>query len=174
METRIQSYLNPSLEMQPLLKKGGFGIFALEKIPSGELLCMWGGSIVELEEFDILPSDIKTHGIQVEDFLFQVNLTQDFDPTEYFNHSCDPNAGLNSPISLVAMRDIQVGEEVCFDYAMSDSGPADEFTCACGAPNCRGEVTGNDWMLPDLQERYNGYFSPYLQRRIERIKQSIG
>jgi hypothetical protein len=39
----------------------------------------------------------------------------------YTNHSCDPNAGFgSSPISLVAMRDVQVGEEITFDYAMSE------------------------------------------------------
>jgi hypothetical protein len=30
-------------------------------------------------------------------------------------------------------------------------------------------VTGSDWALPELQKRYKGYFSPYLQRRIDRI-----
>ena len=29
-----------------------------------------------------------------------------------------------------------------------------------------GKVTGNDWTLPELQERYQGYFSTYLARRI--------
>ena len=78
--------------------------------------------------------------------------------------------GLIGQISVVALRDIYPGEEVCFDYAMSDSVPYDEFTCACGELNCRGRVTGNDWMLPDLQARYAGYFSPYLQRRIHRLQ----
>ena len=40
-------------------------------------------------------------------------------------------------------------------------------TCQCGGPDCRGRITGNDWQLPDLWERYRGHFSPYLQRRID-------
>jgi len=92
---------------------------------------------------------------------------------DYFNHSCNPNCGLDSPISLVAMRDIEVGEEACFDYAMSDSSDYDEFECHCGAPNCRKTITGRDWMLPELQERYFGFFSPYLQRRIEKMREEI-
>ena len=64
------------------------------------------------------------------------------------------------------MRDIEAGEEVCFDYAMSDGEPYDEFDCQCGTPLCRGQVTGNDWQRPELQKRYDGYFSPYLQARI--------
>jgi hypothetical protein len=65
------------------------------------------------------------------------------------------------------MRDIQPGEEICFDYAMSDTMPYDEFQCECGAPNCRRSVTGSDWQLPELQKRYAGYFSPHVQRRID-------
>ena len=83
------------------------------------------------------------------------------------NHSCNPNAGLQGQITLVALRNIAAGEQICFDYAMSDAHPDFYLDCACGTPQCRGKVTGNDWMIPELQERYKGYFSPYIQRQIE-------
>jgi hypothetical protein len=67
------------------------------------------------------------------------------------------------------MRDILPGEEICFDYAMSDSTPYDEFICGCGAPNCRGTVTGKDWQIVELWDQYRGYFSPYLQRKIDSL-----
>ena len=34
----------------------------------------------------------------------------------------------------------------------------------------RGRVSGNDWMQPMLWQRYHGFFSPYLQRRIDAIR----
>jgi len=83
-----------------------------------------------------------------------------------FNHSCNPNSGLSGQITLIAIREIERDEEVCFDYAMSDSSDYDEFECHCGQPNCRKKITGRDWKLPELQGRYRDYFSPYLQRRI--------
>jgi uncharacterized protein len=67
---------------------------------------------------------------------------------------------------LIALRDIVAGEEVCYDYAMSDGSNIDEFPCQCGAPNCRGTITGRDWMNPVLQQAYAGHFSPYLSWRI--------
>ena len=67
------------------------------------------------------------------------------------------------------MYDIAPGQEVCFDYAMCDGTPYDEFICSCGAQNCRGEVTGEDWKRPELRERYAGYYSPYLQHRVEML-----
>jgi uncharacterized protein len=82
------------------------------------------------------------------------------------NHSCEPNCGLLGSQLLVAMREIEVGEELSFDYAMCDASDYDEFACLCGAPTCREVVTGADWRKLELQERYAGWFSPYLVRRI--------
>ena len=56
---------------------------------------------------------------------------------------------------------------------MCDGSVYDEFDCYCGAHNCRGRVTGNDWKNPELWERYHGYFSPYLARRIEALKAEL-
>lgn len=167
METTFFSYCSPKLDLRPVPEKGGFGLFANQDIIAGELLAMWGGQIVTGDQLIRLPIERQTHGIQVDEDLYQIPLTEG-DPADYFNHSCNPNCGLNSPISLVAMRDIALGEEVCFDYAMSDSSDYDEFECHCGSTLCRRRVTGKDWQLPELQKRYFGFFSPYLQRRIER------
>lgn len=160
------SYLSPRLELRPCPDKGGYGLFACELIEKDEVLAVWGGIVVPGDRLGEYSEYAQTHGLQVEDDLFLLPLTED-DPSDYFNHSCSPNSGLLGQITLVAMRQIQVGEEICFDYAMSDSNPYDEFTCGCGTPECRGRITADDWKRPDLQQRYRGYFSPYLQRRID-------
>jgi len=162
------SYLSPKLQLQPCPEKGGFGLFAIDAIKEGELLTMWGGRVVTGSQLEELPVDTQTHGIQVDEDLYMVPVIHG-DPSDYFNHCCDPNAGMSSHASLVAMRDVAKGEEICFDYAMSDSSDYDEFECQCGAHNCRKRITGRDWMLPELHVRYNGFFSPYLQRRIEKL-----
>jgi uncharacterized protein len=38
--------------------------------------------------------------------------------------------------------------------------------CRCGGTGCRGTVTGADWHRADLQARYRGHFSPFIERRI--------
>ena len=75
---------------------------------------------------------------------------------------------------LVARRDIAPGEEICFDYAMSDTDPYDEFLCACGMEGCRGLITGADWKRPELQVRYRGWFSAYIDRKIAAEARSDG
>lgn len=167
MNDKTTHFVSPKLEAYPCPEKGEYTVLAKEFIPAGELLVMWGGAIVPGAIFFQLSPRKQMHAVQVEEDLYQVPYGHP-EPGDYINHCCNPNAGLTSPITLVAMRDIYPDEEVCFDYAMSDATPYDEFECACGAKNCRGQITGNDWMLPELQERYAGYFSPYIQRRIER------
>lgn len=163
------SYMSDTLELRAFPQKGSFGIFAKVDIPAGTLLMFWGGRILTWEDFQTLDENWRIHSVQVEENLFMVPLAMD-DETNFINHSCNPNAGFGSPVSIVAMREIKAGEEVCFDYAMCDSLPYDQFTCACGELTCRGEVRGDDWQNPALQEKYLGYFSPYLARRIVQLQ----
>jgi uncharacterized protein len=65
------------------------------------------------------------------------------------------------------MTDIEVGEELTFDYAMTDSSEYDEFKCFCGKENCRGKITGKDWQDPILQSKYNDYFSSFIAKLIK-------
>lgn len=164
----MHEYCSPKIEPRQNPEKGGWGLYAREPIHAGEVLLVWGGAIIPWTAFQHLPSDIKRYSIQVEEDLF---LVPQWPPeaSAFINHSCAPNAGLLGQITLVAMRDIAPDEEICYDYAMSDGLPYDEFECHCGTPTCRGRVTGEDWRKPELWFRYAGYFSPYLQRRIHRL-----
>ncbi len=105
--------------------------------------------------------------IQIDDDLFIAPVTQEERESSmlYSNHSCDANVGVRGEITFVAMRYIRAGEELTHDWAMTDD---DDYSveCKCGAPNCRKILTGKDWQRPDLQKRYDGYFSAYLAAKI--------
>jgi len=147
----------------------GKGIYALKAFAKGDLLCVWGGDILDREQLEHCNPVQQMHAVQVEEGLYIVPHREP-EPADYANHSCEPNAGLQGQIALCAMRDIAAGEEVCFDYATTDSSDYDQFECACGASSCRGQVRGDDWKRTDVQDKYAGWFSPYLQRRIARLK----
>ncbi len=172
MSSRSPSHLSPKCRVFEEPTKGGHGIFAAYPILKGAILSIWGGWVVDTEALVSLTKKERRHSLQVTEGYYLVTLGSD-EPPNYFNHSCNPNAGFNGQIMLVAIRDIAQGEEVTFDYAMCDSSPYDEFVCLCRSHNCRGKVTGNDWQNPDLWKRYDGYFSPYLQSLI-RHKQNGG
>ncbi|HXF84425.1 MAG TPA: SET domain-containing protein-lysine N-methyltransferase [Anaerolineales bacterium] len=169
MVGQYYSYLNPKCVSGAFEEKGGCGVFAREPIKKGELICLWGGRIVAEEELDPNMEFFTQRILQIEEG-FYLEAPLPLEPTDCFNHSCDPNAGFTGQIGLIAMRDIEPGEEITFDYAMCDGSPYDEFDCYCGSPNCRRRVRGTDWMRPELWEKYNGYFTPYLARRIEALK----
>jgi SET domain-containing protein len=166
--TDFYSYFSPKLEVRTD-PKGGYGVFVIAPIARDEVLTMLGGRIITAAQKELLWNGDTTTLMQVEEDLYLLSL-QEGDPADRVNHSCDPNVGLRGPMTFVAMRDLKPGEEACFDYAMSDGSDYDTFECACGAPHCRGLVTGTDWQRPELWDRYAGYFSPYLQRRIDALR----
>ena len=165
MTERSSSYLSSKCRVFEEPTKGGHGIVAIQPILKGDVICIWGGRIVDRKTLASLSVQERKHSLQVTDEYYLAPLTSD-EPPSYFNHSCNPNAGFNGQIILIAIRDIAPGEEVTFDYAMCDGSSYDEFACLCRSHNCRGKVTGKDWQNPDLWQRYDGYFSPYLKSRI--------
>lgn len=146
----------------------GHGSVAVEFIAAGEVVGAFGGRALTRDEFDLLPPGQQTRSIQIEDDIYLAGAS-DPEPADFVNHSCAPNCGMSGATVLVALRDIAPGEHLTYDYAMSDGSDYDEFECLCGAASCRGKVTGSDWMLPELQARYRGHFSPYLARRIDSL-----
>lgn len=170
---RRTHYVSPKLTRRIRPEKGGYGVFATQTVAAGELLVVWGGDIVTASELTDLSPVAQRHSIQVEENLYMVPNEMP-EVGDFVNHSCSPNAGLSGQMAVVSLRVIAKGEEICYDYAMSDGSAYDEFSCSCGAATCRGQVTGNDWALPELQSRYAGYFSPYLQRRIDEAQRLHG
>ena len=132
-------------------------------IQKGELISIWGVDIVSKDRLDPSMLRFTQRVLQIDEDLY-ILTAEEKEPNDCFNHSCEPNLGFTGQIGLVSLRDVDAGEELTFDYAMSDGEPYDEFDCHCGMPTCRHKVTGNDWKLPSLWEKYEGYFSPYLTR----------
>jgi hypothetical protein len=75
-------------------------------------------------------------------------------PGVFANHSCNPNAGIRNGRTLVALRTIRPGAEICFDYSTTMAENFWTMACRCGDPACRGVV--EDFLrLPEpLRRRY--------------------
>jgi SET domain-containing protein len=66
----------------------------------------------------------------------------------WINHSCNPNCEAieeDDRIFIYAMRNIEAGEELLYDYQMQIDEPITDaakkkFACHCGASNCRGTM----------------------------------
>lgn len=166
----MASYISPKVKNK-FSEAAGRGLFAIEKIQKGEIVADFTngiGEYVDSKKADELFKKGYDHMIQVDDDLFFAAVKKsNFEDADYINHSCNPNCGIKDKLKIVAMRDIQSGEEITIDYAMMESSDYD-FQCNCGFANCRKTITGDDWKIKELQQKYNGYFSDYLQKKITR------
>lgn len=169
------SYLSRKAEGRSQPRKGGHGVFAVEPIVKNEMVAVWGGEVLTSTQVALLPEDRRRLVLQVDEDQFLYSTREG--PADWVNHSCDPNCGIRGQVTLVAIRDIEPGEELCFDYAMSESNAFEEFACRCGTPQCRGTLSREDWRRPDLRLRYRGedftFFSAYLERWIQQELQAL-
>ena len=155
-------FLNPKTELRGSSVEGQ-GLFAKGDISKGENIHIAQGRIVLLD--DQAGND---HSYQIDETHLFVPLDPGHPTADWFiNHSCDPNTGCPMDFRILrAMRDIKAGEEITYDYAMTDSDPNFIMQCKCGSPRCRKTITGNDWRIPELQKRYEGFFSKSIQEKI--------
>jgi hypothetical protein len=175
--THIFSWMNPKIEIRDTAKYGK-GVFAKEPLSKDETLFVMGGHILSIEDENNLGDGVDDKPIEIsEDYSIGPRSPEDMPlmPQHYTNHSCNPNAGFKGQMFMVAMKEIQPGEEITFDYAMIiHSNPNStcyfKMECGCGEPNCRKIIDEEGWKLPDLQKRYDGYFQWYLQEKINRLK----
>lgn len=173
MIDKKQSWTSPLVEVRDSATAKQ-GTFAKEFIKQGTVIMVQGGRIITGEELDTdYYKPVWYHAFQVERELYIVpfEIAEDYlDAIFKVNHSCEPSCGLRGEVSLIAMKDLNPGDEITFDYAMCDVDVEGEhweaMDCNCGSKSCRKKITGFDWKNPVLQEKYKGYFSPYVQKLI--------
>ena len=158
-----ESWLNPkvSVKASPI---HGRGLFARERLEPGEVVVRLGGWVLTDDEFEAL--HLATHNSLAIGDRLNLLLDDDDSPVVYGNHSCDANLWMVDAVTLVARRAIMPDEEVTSDYALYTADLPFALPCNCGSVACRGRVTNDDWRRRDVQQRYAGHFSPFLNRRI--------
>lgn len=163
----IQPWIDPRIEMRTSLIHGR-GMFARESFGSGEVALIWGGTVFSETEIKAGKANPRSISL-VEEGLYLGEPAGVMEVADYcLNHSCDSNLGMRDAITLVTRDVIEEDEELTVDYALWETDPEWILSpCHCGCPSCRGLVTGHDWRLPELQERYGNNFSPVIQTWIE-------
>jgi hypothetical protein len=130
----------------------GDGVFALRRIRKGTRVIEYLGERVSHARADARYEDKDPNDNHT--FLFTVDSRTVIDggvngnEARYINHGCDPNCESTSVrrrIFIEAVRTIQPGEELAYDYQIGrdpdDAPNVDEiFACRCGAATCRGSM----------------------------------
>ena len=137
-------------------------------IKKGEIVLIFGGNLLLTSE-RYSGDYLRSTCIGVSENISLGELQQSKkELSDYINHSCNPNVGLEDAITLIAIRDISAGEEILCDYAFWESNNdwKMKHECICGNPNCRKLITGKDWMMVKSTDEYYKYYAPFIKRRI--------
>jgi len=167
------SWYDPRVEIRASTIQGG-GMFASAPFQPGETVAVVGGTLMTGTEFAAYLAGVERwNAHQIGEDLHLVDLIQTPDVVQgSLNHSCDSNLWMGDAVTIIARRAIDGGEELTLDYALTTTEPgwALDQPCQCGSAICRGRATGNDWRLPDVQERYMGHFVSFINERIRRLR----
>lgn len=164
----VRVWRSPKVVVKESAIGGGLAVFANEAIVKDEVVAVKAGHVVTYDEVLRLTDEIGDFSLQIaDDFFLSPRHADEYDDmTVHINHSCEANVGFQGNVVYVAVRDIAAGEELCHDYSLARTAPY-EMDCLCGTASCRGTVTSSDWQRADVQVRYEGYFMPHVQARID-------
>ena len=129
--------------------KFGKGIFATENISKGSPIMAIHGERLNFSD-SLELGDWESYCLQVGIDSYIIAEP----PFRFSNHSCDPNAGINSKLELFALRSIGKSEEIVWDYSSSMLERHWTMRCHCGSLTCRRLVTDFDFLPKQTQERY--------------------
>jgi hypothetical protein len=130
----------------------GKGVFAVQPIAEGETLIEYVGEIISWPEAQARhPHD---PGNPNHTFYFHVDEDHVIDAlyggnsSRWINHACDPNCEAeeqNGRIFIKALRNIEAGEELNYDYGLIIDERYTpklkaEYPCWCGSAKCRGTL----------------------------------
>ncbi|HEU5122568.1 MAG TPA: SET domain-containing protein-lysine N-methyltransferase [Verrucomicrobiae bacterium] len=144
------------------------GVFSSRFIREGTVVIRWGGIVFTGSEMREGKACQHTY-VGIDDDLFLANpAAQPPGLDDFMNHSCDGNLWMEDDTTLIARRDIMADEELTSDYALWLNLPEYRMKtpCNCHSPLCRHTITGLDWRIPEVQKRYFGHFSPFINKLI--------
>ena len=130
------------------------GLYANCDIKKGTRIIEYKGKLVTVKKSEIDPKFDNNKAI----YLFGVNTRYDLDGDYRFNtarlinHSCEPNCevfGEGLKIWVFAMKNINKGEELSYDYGFSFDSNYKNYPCNCGSKKCVGYIVreGSRWRV---------------------------
>jgi SET domain-containing protein len=150
---------NPKAVVRRVPGKGR-GVFAEAKIKKGEEVAAWDGPVYGWRSrvWETNKNDVLHHAIQFEERRWRDSAGL----ARLLNHSCEANCGIKELFRIVAMRDIAPGEELCWDYEMTEDSSWYRMRCKCGTKSCRKVIGTYQNMPREARKRYRGHISSWL------------
>ena len=132
------------------------GLFTKQPFKKGQVILKFVGKHISENEIDSLTSDKADSCLE---FDIRKYLLINNDNSYFINHSCNPNCLIKVSVNqvfLLALMDINIGDELFFDYSTTSTDSPDEYSmkCNCGNYHCRENISGFNTVSEKQQEEY--------------------
>lgn len=129
-------------------------LFALRSFHPGEIIADFSAGTISSEPtYLTVQVGLRRHITLQPEFL------------QYINHSCAPNVFFNTTtMQLVALKELQAGEEMVFFYPSTEWKMTQSFSCYCGNRDCIGIIKGAAFLSKEEQDQYQ--FTDFIQQQL--------
>ncbi|XP_012988298.3 histone-lysine N-methyltransferase ASH1L isoform X2 [Esox lucius] len=154
----------------------GWGIRTKEPLRSGQFIIEYLGEVVSEHEFrSRMMEQYFAHSGQYclnLDSGMVIDSYRMGNEARFINHSCEPNCEMQKwsvngvyRIGLFALKDINSGTELTYDYNFHSFNTEEQQVCKCGSEGCRGIIGGKSQRINGLPGKTGG------ARRLGRLKE---
>ena len=119
-------------------------LHAIVPIQKGDVIIKFSaGQVFSTPNYLTVQTGLNKHITLVPQFL------------QYSNHSCNPNIFFDTTtMEVIALKDIEPSEELCFFYPSTELNMAQPFICYCGSKDCLQNIKGAIHIPSDVIGKY--------------------
>ncbi|KAG7469436.1 hypothetical protein MATL_G00128890 [Megalops atlanticus] len=145
----------------------GWGIRTKEPLRAGQFIIEYLGEVVSEQEFRnrMIEQYYKhnDHYCLNLDSGMVIDSYRMGNEARFINHSCEPNCEMQKwsvngvyRIGLFALRDMESGTELTYDYNFHSFNTEKQQVCKCGSESCRGIIGGKSQRVNGLPGKGGG------------------
>jgi hypothetical protein len=141
-------------EVRQKNSNGQNALFAVCAFKAGEIISNFSaGTISSVPTYLTVQIGVEKHITLQPSFL------------QYINHSCNPNVFFNTTtLQLIALKDLNVGDEIVFFYPSTEWEMTQPFNCYCDSQHCIGTIAGASLLSDTIISKYT--FTDFIQSQI--------
>lgn len=131
----------------------GKSLSANQDMLKGELIFEFEKNFIPYPRVDTLCIADDKHQYSMDPEAFE----------NFLNHSCNPNGYINfDDLSFRALRNIEKGEYLSFNYLSTEWDLANQFDCRCGSVGCFNKIKGFKYLTTQERNALHPWLSPFL------------
>lgn len=141
-------------EKRQKISNGQNALFAVQAFQPGDVIADFrAGTIAAEPTYLTVQVDIGKHITLQPEFL------------QYINHSCNPNVFFDTTsMQLVALQEVQPGDEMTFFYPSTEWEMTQSFSCYCGHSQCLGDIKGAAFLTGETIKQFR--FTDFIQQQL--------